>query len=121
MSRWPSRWSTALREAVGLAYREAGGRGADEDGRLAAGVEAFLDAGGVAVAPRETVEAIIRDLSRHRREWLLEPAEAWALRHHRRYHDGRLRWRCRFRWEYAGARAVVETAGRAPEPREPQA
>ncbi|SHK17836.1 hypothetical protein SAMN02745194_04359 [Roseomonas rosea] len=121
MNRRYSRWSTALREAVGLAYREAGGRGADEDGRLAAGVEAFLDAGGVAVVPREAVEVIIWDLSRDRLDWLLDPAEAWALRHHRRYHDGRLRWRRRFRWENTGPRVEAEVAGRAPEPREPQA
>ena len=108
MSRWLSRWSTALREAVGLAYREAGGRGADENGRLKAGVEAFLDAGGVAAVPRETVEAIIRDLSRHRSDWLLEPAERWALRQHRRYHDGRLRWRRRFRWVDTDPRALVQ-------------
>ncbi|MBP0493762.1 hypothetical protein [Roseomonas indoligenes] len=98
MIRWPSRSSAALREAVGRAYREAGGRGADENGRLSAGVEAFLDAGGVAAVPREAVEAIIWDLSRDRLDWLLEPAEQWALRRHRRPLDCRLRWRRRFRW-----------------------
>ena len=107
MIRWPALWSTALREAVGLAYREAGGRGADEDGRLKAGVEAFLDAGGVAAVPRETVEAIILDLSRHRSDWLLEPAERWALRQHRRYHDSRLRWRRPLRWENTDPRALA--------------
>ncbi|WP_338661804.1 hypothetical protein VQH23_16405 [Pararoseomonas sp. SCSIO 73927] len=95
MIRWRSRWSTALREAVGVAYREAGGRGADENGRMNAGVEAFLDAGGVAAVPRVTVEAIIRDLSHNRLDWLLGPAEEWALRQHRRPQDGRLRWRRR--------------------------
>jgi hypothetical protein len=78
-----------------LGYREAGGRGADEFGRIDAGVEAFLDAGGVAAVPRETVEAIIRDLSRKRSDWLLGPAEEWALRRHRRYQGRRLLWRLR--------------------------
>ncbi|MCR0981773.1 hypothetical protein [Roseomonas populi] len=99
MIQWRSQWPAALREAVGLAYREAGGRGADERGRLEAAVEAFLDAGGVAAVPRETVEDIIRDLSRDRADWLLELAEAWALRQHRRPQDGRLRWRRPFRWD----------------------
>ncbi|MCR0980596.1 hypothetical protein [Roseomonas populi] len=99
MIRWPSRWSAALCEAVGLAYREAGGRGADEAGRIQAGVEAFLDTGGVAAVPRETVELIIRDLSQDRLDWLLKPAEEWALRQHRRPQDGRHRWRRRLRWQ----------------------
>ena len=118
MIRWPSRWSTALREAVGLAYREAGGGGADEYGRISAGVEAFLDAGGVAAVPRETVEAIIRDLSRDRSDWLLEPAERWALRQHRRYHDGRLRWRRRLAWQDTDPQAIALATERHPAPDE---